>query len=289
MTFYTQTSTLFKGKTEVTNGEFELSFIMPRDINYQFGFGKISYYARSDDGRIAAGSFEKITVGGAIPGTDDTEGPKIRLFMNDTLFRDGGITDQNPKLIAFLHDEIGINTSDEGIGHQITATLNNDKNKVYILNRYYEADLNAHNKGTVNYRFTNLPAGDYELMFTAWNIENIPSKDRIRFRVVPSSKLQMDKLYNYPNPFADHTRIYFEFNMPDTEVQVELQIFDMSGRMLRSMKQSLISEGFTSGEFAWDGRDANGGRMIAGIYLYRVIISTEKGQTVWQAEKMVIN
>jgi len=288
ITFYTQTSTLFKGKTVVENGEFELSFIMPRDINYQYGFGKISFYACADDGTPAAGSFKKLIVGGSVTGQDYTKGPNIRLFMNDTLFRDGGITDQNPRLIAFLQDETGINTSDEGLGHQITATLSHDPKKVYILNRHYEADLNAHNRGTVNYRFTNLPAGDYELLFTAWNLQNYSSQANIKFRVTQSTKLLIDKLYNYPNPFAGYTRIYFEFNMPDTELQVELQIFDMTGRILRSMKQSFYSEGFTSGEFEWDGCDANGGRLIPGIYPYRVILSTEKGQTVWQTSKMAI-
>ena len=288
ITFYTQTSTLFKGKTVVKDGEFELSFIVPRDINYRYGFGKISYYACSDDGTPAAGSFKEFIVGGSIHGQDNTEGPIIRLFMNDTLFRDGGITDQNPRLIALLQDESGINTSDEGIGHQITATLSHNPSKVYILNRYYEADLNAHNRGTVNYRFINLPAGDYELNFTAWNLQNYSSQANIKFRVTQSSMLQIDKLYNYPNPFSDYTRIYFEFNMPDTELQAELQIYDMTGRLLRSMKQSLYSEGFTSGEFDWDGRDANGGRVIPGIYVYRVILSTERGQMVWQTEKMVI-
>jgi len=289
MTFYTQTSTLFKGKTAVKNGEFELSFIMPRNINYRYGFGKISYYARSDDGKIAAGSFKKIIVGGfASAETDVTEGPKIRLFMSDTLFRDGGVTDQNPKLIALLHDEIGINTSDEGIGHQITARLSHDPSAVYTLNRYYEADLGSYNKGRVNYRFANLPVGDYELWFTAWNLQNNASQASIRFRVTQSSALHIDKLYNYPNPFAEHTNIYFEFNMPDTEVQIELQIYDMSGRLLRRMKQSLVSEGYTSGQFAWDRRDANGNRMNAGIYTYRVILSTEKGQMAWQASKMAI-
>ena len=289
MTFHTQTSTLFKGKTTVENGEFELSFIVPRDINYSYGFGKISYYACSDDGRPATGSFTKLIVGGSVHSeTDYTEGPEIRLFMNDTQFRDGGITDQNPKLIAFLRDETGINTSDEGIGHQITARLSNDPSKVYILNRYYEADMSVYNKGTVNYRFSNLPIGDYELWFTAWNLQNNSSQASIRFRVTRSSMLQIDKLYNYPNPFAGHTRIYFEFNMPDTEILAELQVFDMSGRLLRSMKQSLFSTGYTSGEFEWDGRDANGGRMEAGIYPYRVILRTDKGQEVWQTSKMVI-
>jgi len=288
ITFYTQTSTLFKGKTEVKNGEFELSFIVPRDISYQYGFGKISYYALSGDGKVAAGAFRKIVVGGSVPGIDNTEGPKIRLFMNDTLFRDGGITDQNPRLIALLHDKTGINTSEEGIEHQITARLSHDPFTVYTLNRYYEADLGRYNKGRVNYQFANLPSGDYELWFTAWNLQNYKSQTSIKFRVKQSSVLHIDKLYNFPNPFADRTRIYFEFNLPDTEVQIELQIYDMSGRLLSSMQQSLVSEGYTSGQFEWDGYDANGNRMNAGIYPYRVILNTEKGQMVWQSSKMVI-
>ena len=289
MTFFTQTSTLYKGKTTVVNGAFELSFIMPRDINYQYGFGKVSYYAYSDNDGFAAGSFEEIVIGGSVPGIVDTQGPQIRLFMNDTLFRDGGVTNQNPKLIAFLQDENGINTSDEGIGHQITAVLNNDPSKRYILNPYYEADLDNHNKGVVNYQFTNLPVGDYELCLTAWDLVNNSSQANIRFRVTQSSVLQIDKLYNYPNPFSGSTRIYFEFNMPDTELQLELQIFDLSGRLLRSMKQSYISEGYTSGQLEWNGYDAGGNQMKPGIYPYRVILRTVKGQMVMQTSKMVIN
>jgi len=101
--------------------------------------------------------------------------------------------------------------------------------------------------------------------------------------------LKINNLYNYPNPFTYNTRIYFEFNMPDTELQVELQIFDMAGRLLRSLKQSLFSEGYTSGEFFWDGYDASGNRMKTGIYPYRVILTTNRGQMVWQAAKLVIS
>jgi hypothetical protein len=289
ITYLTQTSTLHKGKASVQNGEFELSFFMPRNINYQYGFGKITYFASSDDGKtLAAGAFREITVGGSTLGTCDAEGPQIRLFMNDTFFRDGGITDQNPLLIARLQSATGINTSNEGIGHQITATLSSDPSKHYILNRYYEADLNSHSSGVVQYRFTNLPVGNYELLFTAWDLENNRSQESIRFRVTQSTQLQISNLHNYPNPFTDNTRIYFEFNMPDAEIEVELQIYDLSGRLLRSARQSLISEGFTSGQFEWNGRDTGGNRLNAGIYPYRIILRTEKGQITQQVSKMVI-
>ena len=287
--YRTQTSTLHKGKASVHGGEFELSFVMPNNINYQYGFGKISYFAGSDDGKtFAAGTFREVIVGGSVPGTGSTEGPKIQLFMNDAHFRDGGVTDQNPLLIARLQSATGINTSNEGIGHQITATLSHDPSKVYTLNRYYETDLDSYSSGVVQYRFTNLPEGAYELWFTASDLENNRSQQSIRFNVTNSSQLQIKNLNNYPNPFTDNTRIYFEFNMPDTEIELELQIFDISGRLLRSIRQSLVSEGFTSGEFEWDRRDAGGNRLNAGIYPYRVILRTEKGQVVQESSRMVV-
>src|SRR6187399_171568 len=44
-TFQQQSNILFKGKATVTNGKFSFSFKVPKDINYQYGRGKISYYA----------------------------------------------------------------------------------------------------------------------------------------------------------------------------------------------------------------------------------------------------
>ena len=289
MNFTTQTSTLFKGKAAVTDGLFEVSFILPRNINHQYGFGKFTYFAISNDGKnAAAGSYREIIVGGSMQGTENEKGPQIYLFMNDTYFRSGGITDQNPRLLAFLQDEKGINTSDESIGHNITAVLNNDYSNAFVLNRYYEADLGYHNRGIVSYRFTNLPQGNYELTFTAWNLDNIPSQKNILFRVASSSTLKIDNLFNYPNPFTDNTRIYFEFNMPFAQMQIELQIYDITGRLLRSMKQSYTTEGYTSGDFEWDGRDSNGNRMYRGVYPYRVILSSDKGEMVLRSSRMTI-
>ncbi len=287
MKFETQTSVLYKGKAQVRNGEFEQTFIMPRDINYQYGFGKITYYACSDDD-AASGAFAGVTVGGTEPAIDDQTGPEIKLFINDTFFRDGGITDQNPLLIAHLSDENGINTAGEGIGHDITAVLSNDPSTIYYLNSYYEAELDDYRKGTVAYRFSNLPVGDYELTFTAWDVVNNPSQASIRFRVTTSGVLQISNLYNYPNPFSDCTNIYFEYNMPDVTIDVEVQIFDMSGRQLRSIKQSIRSDGYTSGIFQWDGSDANGNRMNAGMYPYRVILRNPTGQVVKETSKMLL-
>jgi hypothetical protein len=287
MTFETQTSFLYKGKATVRNGAFDADFIMPRDINYQYGFGKLTYFAYSEDAVLSAGAFEEIVVGGSDTAMDDFSGPDIRLFMNDTLFRDGGITDQNPVLMVYLRDESGINTTG-GIGHRITARLNHDPSNTYYLDDYYEAEADNYRKGQVMYRFFDLPAGQYELEFTAWDVANNSAQSSIRFQVTRSGILQMANLRNYPNPFSDHSYIYFEYNFPGEAIDVEMQIFDLSGRQLRTIRQSLFSDGYTSGLLQWDGHDGHGNSMNNGIYPYRIILRTAKGQEVRQTAKMVL-
>ncbi|MDR1865719.1 MAG: type IX secretion system sortase PorU [Bacteroidales bacterium] len=286
VTFETQTSLLFGGKATVRGGEFEIAFVMPRDINYRYGFGKISYFA-CDGREIAAGACDTIMTGGSDAALEDFSGPEIRLFMNDTLFRNGGVTDGNPVLLALLADENGINTA-EGIGHGVTATLNSAPTDVYRLNDCYEAEPDNYRKGRVTYRFSGLSAGDYELTLSAWDVANNPSQAVMHFRVAQSDVLQIAGLYNYPNPFSDRTRIYFEYNLPNEPVEVEVQIFDLSGRLLHLIRQTLISEGYTSGEFHWDGRDAGGNLLHNGIYPYRVILRSRRGAEAVQTSKMAL-
>ncbi len=48
MEFTLRNNILFSGKTMASNGRFSFTFIVPNDIDYAFGNGKISYYARND-------------------------------------------------------------------------------------------------------------------------------------------------------------------------------------------------------------------------------------------------
>ena len=47
--FDTRRNVIYRGKAEVINGEFSFEFIVPKDINYQFGSGRVSYYAVDGD------------------------------------------------------------------------------------------------------------------------------------------------------------------------------------------------------------------------------------------------
>lgn len=151
-----QKNILFKGLAEVKNGEFELSFILPKDINYKYGNGKISYYAIDGDLKQAAGYYTNIIIGGTADKLiSDNIGPEIELFMNDKGFASGGITNSEPVLLGFLEDESGINITGMSIGHDLAAELSNDDNKI-ILNDFYQSELNNYKKAVLNFLFQNL-------------------------------------------------------------------------------------------------------------------------------------
>ena len=86
----------------MVNGEFAFEFIVPKDISYNYGNGKVSLYAVGTvNGELTdAAGFNKAFIGGTSEQfIDDIEGPQISLFINDTPFKNGGLTDENPDLL----------------------------------------------------------------------------------------------------------------------------------------------------------------------------------------------
>ncbi len=288
MKFDLRNNILFSGKTTATNGNFSFTFIVPRDIDYSYGSGKISYYA-NDPSRDMNGSFSDLVVGGFAETTViDTVGPDITLFMNDTLFRNGGITDNNPRMLAIIEDKGGINTTGSGIGHDLTAYLDNDRNKSFVLNNYFENDFDNYRRGKIVYDLSDLTEGSHSLTIKAWDNYNNSSEESIMFLVETDGKFILKNLINYPNPIVNDTRISTEHNRPDEEFEVTVSIFDMSGRIIRIIKTSMYSTGYQLAPVVWDGNSESGQRAGRGIYPYRVTIRTSSGETAAGSGRMII-
>ena len=81
--FELQQNVIFKGRVSVTNGEFKFSFVVPSDIDFSFGNGKISYYADDGASRDAAGYYNGFKIGGSADGINDDQPPIVEVFMND--------------------------------------------------------------------------------------------------------------------------------------------------------------------------------------------------------------
>ncbi|MFV0269593.1 MAG: type IX secretion system sortase PorU, partial [Draconibacterium sp.] len=129
MKFKVRENIIYKGESSVKNGAFTFSFVVPKDISYSLGEGKIMYYA--DNGlEDAHGAFDNFNIGGAGSDITDNQGPGIDLFLDSPDFESGDKTSKNPTLMANLSDDNGINTVGTGIGHDITAVIDGDYSKV---------------------------------------------------------------------------------------------------------------------------------------------------------------
>jgi hypothetical protein len=286
--FFLRNNILFSGKTMAKEGRFSFTFIVPRDINYSFGTGKISYYAY-DKKEDMNGSFNSIIVGGfASTAIGDTSGPEIKLYINDTLFRSGGITDKNPRLLAILEDNGGINTTGSGIGHDLTGYLDKDLNGSFVLNSYYVNDFDNYQRGRIDYSLSGLSEGSHSLTIKAWDNFNNSSEETILFLVEAGDKFILKNLINYPNPFPGETRITGEHNRPDSEFEVTIDVYDMSGRIIRIIESTVPSSGYVLPPVIWDGNDEGGHRIGRGIYLYTVTLSTAAGETARASGRMII-
>lgn len=286
--FEVQNNILFKGKVSVKNGEFSSTFIVPKDINYQYGKGRVSMYA--EDGKEdAIGYSDSLIVGGINENApEDKIGPTIRLFMNDSTFVNGGMTNENPILIAKLFDENGINTAGNGIGHDLGLILDDDFANPISVNEYYEAELDSYQKGEIQYAFSNLSVGRHTLTLKAYDVYNNPSSQTIEFYVEQKDKITIDHVLNYPNPFTIRTQFMFQHNQAASYLRVRIEIFTITGKLVKTIKLNAPTEGFNITPIEWNGRDEFGDKLARGVYIYKVRVENLAGESAEKFEKLVI-
>jgi hypothetical protein len=291
MNFTVLGEVLFNGQATVTNGNFEFEFVVPRDIQIPVGEGRISLYSKRESVlEDQAGVNFDINVGGLNEDApEDNEGPLIKLFMNDESFVSGGITDASPILLAKLEDPNGINTA-SGIGHDIVATLDGDEANPFVLNEFYQAEVDDYTKGSATFKFRDLEDGLHTLKLKAWDVYNNSSTAEIQFIVAGNDKLEITRVLNYPNPFVNYTQFWFNHNRPDETLDVQVQVFTVTGKVVWTNNASLPPSGsYLSREISWDGRDDFGDKIGKGVYIYKITVkSTLTNQRVEKFEKLVI-
>lgn len=288
MQFQTQENLLFKGKASVQNGRFSFSFIVPKDITYSYGPGKITYYAQ-DTEKDANGFFDGFTIGGTSePAEADLNGPNIELYLNDVQFEDQGISNSSPVIFALISDASGINTVGNGIGHDITGVIDDNVSEPIVLNDFFESEQDDFTRGTLRYPMSGLSEGWHSLRVKVWDVFNNSAEQTIRFRVVPDDRPLIQKVENYPNPASSETWFRFEHNMPESPLRLSIAVFDMTGRQVAVLEQDLLSGGFATEPLAWDLRDSHGNQLQQGIYPYRVRITGSTGLSAESYGKLVV-
>lgn len=286
--FDLQESILFKGKASVRNGEFTFTFVVPKDVSFLEGQGRISYYAENGI-TDAFGAFEGFVIGGVADNIepDDTP-PVVELYMNNQDFVYGGLTSEDPDLFAIVFDSNGINTVGNGIGHDIIAVLDENTSNSIVLNEYYESALDSFQQGTIRYPFDQLSEGNHTLRLKVWDVHNNSAEAQTEFVVANNAELALEHILNYPNPFTTNTAFYFEHNQPGQNLNVRIQVFTVSGKLVKIIDGSFLSNGFRVGPIQWDGRDDYGDKIGKGVYVYKLQVTAPSGDSVDEFEKLVI-
>lgn len=280
-----RSSVLYTGQDSVRNGKFELYCVVPKDIKYSNGAGRVVLYAINDSLDVEAnGYYEDFLVGGAFD-TDDTEGPEILLALNG---EPGGVVNSTPYLSAVLSDENGINVTGNGIGHDIVLSVDDNPDWTYVLNDYYVPEFGNYKQGSLGFVIPKLPAGAHTLSLRAWDLLNNSSVSMLDFTVDPNFEPSIVHLVASPNPAVTHTNFFVTCDLPGSDIKAMVEVFDFSGRRL------WMSEGHANsitGAFVvpWNLSVGGGyGRISPGVYLYRASIRCEDTKWVSKTQKLIV-
>ncbi|MEI8085367.1 MAG: type IX secretion system sortase PorU [Paludibacter sp.] len=284
LTYSDRPNTLFSGDAEVVNGVYSFSFMLPKDIKYNFGGGRINYYAQDDiDNYEAQGYFENFYVGGTNKSiTNETDGPNLQLYLNSENFVSGDKVNETPLFIANISDVNGINTVGSGIGHDVMLTIDIDPNQSFVLNDYFEASANSYKDGIVKYKLAEMANGKHTLTFRVWDLLNNSSTKTIEFEVVKGLTPVVFSVSNYPNPVKSKTKIIIKHDRPDTVLSTSVEIFDLTGRKIWSFSQS------SADNIEWNLTASDGIKVKTGIYLYRVNVKTANSDVYSKTNKMIV-
>jgi len=103
-----------------------------------------------------------------------------------------------------------------------------------------------------------------------------------------SAELALSHVLNYPNPFTTKTQFMFEHNRPCADLDVNIQVFTVSGKVVKTINQQVNCDGFRAEGIEWNGRDDYDQKIGRGVYVYRVKVRTPEGFTADAFEKLVI-
>ena len=278
-------NTLFSGSTAVKEGRFAYTFMVPRDIRYNFGNGRIVYYAKTADSLETAegvGHFEDFIIGGTGSIlTTDTTGPEMKIYLNTPAFVDGGKTYATPRFYADLADSSGINTAGAGIGHDLLLIVDDDAKQTYILNEYFTAADNSYTEGQVSYRMEKLANGPHSLIFRSWDLLNNSSSQSLNFVVEAGIDPSIYSVTTYPNPARAQSVVNFivQYDQPDELISTEVYLYNTAGQLIWRQTQG------NPDQVTINLAQMNLG---AGIYIYNVKIKSPTSGSSTAAGKIIV-
>lgn len=287
-TYTDRTKVLYQGSDSVRQGRFSFSFTVPRDISYADATGLINIYAVSNDKKQeASGYTDRIVFGGTGHEGGDHDGPSIFCYLNSSSFVDGGVVNPTPYFIAELADSSGINSTGNGIGHDLQLIIDGELSRTYTLNDYFQYDFGSHTKGTVGFSIPELSEGNHRLQFRAWDVLNNSTTTELNFQVSKELAPEFFDVECTQNPATTTTGFRIIHDRVGSNMDIILDIFDMAGHHLWQHTEHATP---TNNNYIinWDLCVDGGRRLHTGVYLYRIRISSNGSGQTSKAKKLII-
>lgn len=282
-----QNNIIYKGTASVTNGNFNFSFIVPKDITYNIGEGRILYYF-SNDSIDGNGSISDFLIGGSSNNPiNESTGPDIKLYLNNYKFKSNDKVSSSALLLVNLFDESGINTAGTGIGHDITAVIDDEFSNVIVLNDFYSSDLDTYKSGKIIFPLNNLTAGKHKIMVKAWDIQNNSSFKEISFIV--EEGFQITAVNNAPNPVDFYTNFNISHNLPGNRFNIKLEIFNIRGYLVHESTETVGTYGSTTATIRWDVTDTRYHIGNDRLLIYRITMENPDGLSASGSGKLILN
>lgn len=272
-------SRLAQVRTSVKNGEWSVSFRLPKEIENNYSPARIVAYASNPEGKEAHGYTHNLYVYGySETAVTDSVGPEITsLTINNR--KDGlqGPVNSNPVLYAVFMDESGINISDSGIGHKMSLVI--DGKHIYDdLSAYYTPSPSSSLVGSVAYPIQGLLSGNHTAELCVYDNANNVSRKTIDFTVGETMDPTIMSLTTDCNPASTGVTIFVELDMPNTQMNWTAEVYDLSGRKIWSKYYNETTTLQGGLETRWNLQTSDGQRVGRGIYLVRVRVETAEGR-----------
>ena len=281
---------LFSGKSTVSNGKFQFTFVVPKEIAYHYGHGRISYYAvDSVNFTDASGYYEDLIVGGIdYDAAVDNEGPDITLYLNEPGFKNNDAVDSDATLFALLSDPNGINHTGVNIGRDLLFIPDNDYTSAQVVNNSFIPDVDSYTSGRVEIPLNNLSDGVHTATIRAWDLQGNSSARQITFMVKTNGDVGLNNVVVYPNPFNENTNFKFYNNSGESNLNISISIFTITGRLIGKQSTKLSGAGKeVVVPFDWKSVVSGGEDPGSGIFIYEMVVSDNKGTRKIVRQKLI--
>lgn len=286
--FLDRTSIIYKGQNAIDGGRFAFEFVVPKDISYNDGEGRIVLFANSGDGQR---QINGVSGGVEFNGTGnlplDSIGPSVFCYLNTPSFANGDKVNATPYFMAEIYDESGINATGTGIGHDMTLVIDGSPAMTYNLNDSFSFDYGSYQSGKVGFAIPTLATGSHKLMFRSWDVLNNSSEAELSFVVDDKLAPGVYDIAATDNPVRSTTTFIVSHDRAGMPLDVEIEIFDLSGRKVATAKTNETAQGNTT-LVRWDACSVGGSAVSTGVYLYRARITTAEGMMTSKAKKLIV-